>query len=213
MARIIFGAPLPDQEANLAKLVELGRAIAMAEPNDSLASLSPQIQQITRHVAEKEEWFATYFAGLRKQLNEAVGDASNQQRNKSIRAFTASSDAPHRDAIALVKRAYSQSGQVAPDPIPDDVIALVASAAGQASHAVGVLLERIMCDNADLAKPRIRNLLWDQEIAGHVGRPINGMPLIVITNDAFFREAASRAGNTAAVCSAEEYLARLTLAP
>jgi hypothetical protein len=70
-----------------------------------------------------------------------------------------------------------------------------------------------MCDNADLAKSRIRNLLWDQEIAGHVGQSINGMPLIVITNDTYFREAASRAGNTAAVWSAEEYLAKLGLAP
>ncbi len=211
MARLVFGAPLSGQEANVAEFVELARAIGTADPADDLAAFASPIQQIAAHVGEKESWFASYFSDLRQQVNEAAGAASNQERNKIIRTFTRSDEAFRLDAIAHAKRAFDQAGEAAPEPIPADVISRVMPATASASHAVGVLVERIMCDNADLTKSRIRNLLWDQEIAGSIGQSINSLPLLVVTSDSYFRDAAARASHAAAVCSPDEYFSKLGL--
>jgi hypothetical protein len=108
----------------------------------------------------------------------------------------------------MMQRAARQSGkELAKDP-SEETIRRVMLAGRSSSVAVGLLLERV-CDGANLEKPRIRNLLWDQEIAFSIGNSISGHRVVVVTNDAFFKEAAKLAGTESSVCSLSEYLALL----
>jgi hypothetical protein len=77
------------------------------------------------------------------------------------------------------------------------------------SHAVGILLECVVCEGANLDNSRIRNLLWDQEVAASVGQSMDCLPMLLITRDGFFREAAVRAGHHTAVYPPAEYAAML----
>ena len=62
-----------------------------------------------------------------------------------------------------------------------------------------------------LGKPRHRNLMWDQEVSASVGQSVDGLPIILVTSNTYFGEAAGMAGHPLAVCTPNEYLAKLEM--
>jgi hypothetical protein len=211
ISRLVFGEPLRDQEDNVAAFVELARGIAMADVADDLGGFRDGIQLVADHVSQKERWFAEYFENLREQVYEATKSVTNSERNKAVRAWTRSDAAIRMDAEALVRRAFSQAEREVPHQIPPHLIDCVLAASRPGSWAVALLLERIICDNTDLGKLRHRNLMWDQEVSASVGQSVDGLPIIVVTSDSYFGETAGMAGHRSAVCTPDEYLAKLEM--
>lgn len=205
MSRLAFGEVSEEERTNVVAHIELAQMIATAPDEDDLSTMAERIRAISAHVAAKENWFAEYFANLRQEVRDVPGDKTLNERHALVRAHMNSEMARREDAIALVARTFRQRGRDAPDPIPPSLIEKVELSSRTSSHAVAVLLERIVCDGANLDKPKIRNLLWDQEIAGNAGQEIDGLPILVVTRDKFFAEAARRAGHPAAVCDPSQY--------
>lgn len=217
LSNLLFDVVLPYHAVlsyhvkNVAVLVELAQRIATADDADDLADVQEDILAVAEHVDQKEIWFAEYFENLRNQVRLSTVSSTNSERNAAIRAFTRSKSMMCLDAIALITRTYLQAGVTVPQTIPIAVINRVLAMSRAGSVAVGLLLERIFCDNASLDKPRIRNLLWDQEIASSMGSTIKGLPVVLVTDDGFFAEVARLAGSAPSVYSLEKYLAKLTL--
>jgi hypothetical protein len=211
VSRTVFGNAIPWLEENFAALIELSRSIAFSESADNLAVFSEDIESIAQHVEEKEGWFTQYFGDLRQQVFEAAKSHTKGEMHAVVRSFTRSAEMFRCDAEALVKRAYRHADQQPPDPLPSVLINRVLATSQHSSAAVGLLLERIICDNANLEKSHIRNLLWDQEVAGSMGQTIDGLSVLLVTNDKFFAEAAKISGNEAAVFTLKEYLSQLGL--
>jgi hypothetical protein len=209
VSRLIFGKASRAQEQNVDAHIELAQSIALADDADDLAAFHNGIQTVAQHIEEKERWFVEYFEGMRRQIIEATKAKTKGERNAEVRAFTRSETAMRADAAALVVRAYEQTGRTVPDDIPEALIDRVLPASRPSSCATGVLMERIICDDAGLEKSSIRNLLWDQEVAGNVAQSINGLPVLLVTGDKYFTEAAGRIGYAQGVCKPEEYLTKL----
>ena len=207
VARIIFGDATASQRETLGAHISLARAIASA--SDDLTALHERIHSVAEHVETTEKWFAEYFGDLRRQIIEGAEHKSKRDRNAEVRAYVRSEQAMRADAAVLVARAFQEAGQPVPDPIPEGQIDQVLPVSRPGTHSVGVLIERIICDDAGLEKSRIRNLLWDQEVAGSLGQTINGLPVLLVTSDKYFTEAADRVGYRQGVCGPEEYLRRL----
>jgi hypothetical protein len=211
VSRTVFGEALPWLEENFAAFIELSRSIAFSESGDDLAVFSTEIKSIAQHVEDKERWFTQFFGDLRQQFLEAAESHTIGEQRLEVRAFTGSAEMLRHDARALVTRAYHQAGQQPPEPLPSVLIDRVLATPQHSSAAVGLLFERIICDSADLEKSNIRNLLWDQEVAGNMGQTIDGLPVLLVTDDKFFANVAKISGNEAAVCTYEEYLCQLGL--
>jgi hypothetical protein len=209
VARILFGEPTLLQRENVDVHISLARAIASASDSDDLATLHEGIHSVAEHLETTEKWFSEYFGDLRRQIIECTKHMSKRDRNAAVRAYVRSEEARRDDAAALVARAFQEAGLPVPDPIPEEAIDQVLPLSRPGSHAVGVLIERIICDDAGLEKSCIRNLLWDQEVAGSLGQTINALPVLLVTSDKYFKEAAERVGYKQGVCGPEEYLRRL----
>jgi hypothetical protein len=206
LARLLFGSVPREMDENLDALVEVARIVAEAEDADDLSSVHDRIEAVAQHVGEKEAWFAEYFEDLRLRVLAASDSTTAKEHNAVIRAFTRSEEGIRADAVALATRAFRQTGRQVPEPMPDNIIDRVVAASGPASCAAALLLEIILCDGANLDKFRIRNLLWDQEVASDVGQSIEGLPVILVTNDSFFGRAAALSGHNGVVCTLEKYL-------
>lgn len=209
MSHLVFRQASEDDRANVIAHIELAQMIASVPDGDDLARMMESIGTVAAHVAAQEQWFAEYFASLCRAVEDVPGDETLRERHALVRSYVRSAEARRDDAIALITRTYRQRGITPPDPIPSDLIERVELASRTSSLAVAVLLERIVCEGASLDKPKIRNLLWDQEIAGNLGQQIEGLPILVVTADGFFAEAARRAGHAAAVRSPLEYATML----
>lgn len=205
MSHLAFGEVSAEERANVLAHIELAQRIATAPDQDDLSSMAEPIRAISAHVTAKENWFAEYFANLRQEVRDVPSEETLNERYSFVRAYVNSEAARREDAIALVTRTFQQRGRDVPEPIPPNLIEKVELSSRTSSHAVGVLLERIVCDGANLNKPKIRNLLWDQEIAANAGQEIDGLPILVVTSDKFFAEAARRAGHAAAVRNPPQY--------
>ena len=205
MTQLAFPPAAGDDLADVLAHIELAQMIASAPEDDDLAELAESIDTVATHVSEKEQWFSEYLGNLRREVESAAGNETLRERRAAVRSYVNSPEARHDDAIALVTRTYHKRGLALPVQIPESLIQRVALASCTSCLAVGVLLERIVCEGANLDKPKIRNLLWDQEIAGNLGQQIEGLPIVVVTADGFFAEAARRAGHAWAVKSPLEY--------
>ncbi len=208
VSRLVFGDISEGDSENMSALFDLADRIATADWGDDLHDLLPAISEIASHVAKREEWFARYFTELRGTIESSSASHSASERNAAVRSFTRSAEAQTLDAIAMIERALRQSGR-APSELTEEMIRRVMQAVRAGSVATGLALERIVCDRANLEQSRIRNLLWDQEIAINLGNRISGLPIMVVSDDSYFGEAARLAGTEASVCSLAEYLALL----
>ncbi len=211
ISRTVFGNAIPWLEDNFFALIELARSIAFSDNTDNLAVFSKDIKSIAQHIEAKEKWFTQYFGDLRQQVLEETKSHTTSEMHAVVRSFTRSEELLRCDAEALVKRAYHQAEQQLPDPLPCFLVNRVLTTSKQSSTAVGLLLKKIICDNVNLEKSHIRNLLWDQEVAGNIGQTIEGLSVLLVTDDKFFVEAAQIGGNKAAVCILTEYLSLLGL--
>ena len=209
ITRLVFGGASKDQEDNVSAFVELTRSLGTADPSDDLAEFRTDIRSVSDHVYRKEKWFTEYFVNLRQQVLNATKSATNRQRNKAVRNWTRSETAMRLDAEALIRRAYSQVNQTVPEPIPSNIVDGVLIMTRPGSCAAALVLERILCDDIDLEKSRHRNLMWDLEISASVGQTVDGVPIVIVTDDAYFAEAARLAGHPSAVCTLDAYLVRL----
>jgi hypothetical protein len=211
VSQAVFGEAPTDQVANVNALVELVGVIAAAPPLDDLQDVRHAIRKVATDVAEREHWFAGFFAQLRTQVVEAAQGVPARDRNKLVRDFIRSEAAIRLDAELLVRRAYRQAGMTPPDVIPSSTVDAVLPLSRAGSYAAGLVIERVLCDNIDLDKARNRNLMWDQEVSSSVGRTIGGSPVVLVTSDSYFREAATIAGCPHSVCNPDEYRVRLGL--
>ena len=146
---------------------------------------------------------------MRQAVRGASGDETINEKQARVRAYMNSAEARREDAIALVTRTFRRRDRVLPDPIPPRLIEMIEQSSRTSRHAVALLVERIVCDGAHLDRPKVRNLLWDHEIAGNLGQEIDGLPILVVTSDKYFAAAALRAGHGSAVRSPLQYAAML----
>lgn len=213
IARLLFGHDPPDLAASVADVVETCRFIADAPATDDLQVVWRTIESLAQHVAEKEAWFAEYVRALAAQFDGVpyAPDEDPRSRRKQVRAFLRSPEARRLDAVAMIRRAYDQIGRPVPDPIPDHQVATVVDACRAGSAATAAVLERVLCDGANPDKDRIRNLLWDQEVAFQIGQHVNGLPVLLVTDDGFFAQAVAPEQLSAAVQRKAEYWATLGL--
>jgi len=189
--------------------VHVARVVGGAESNFDQADVDDTVTAVRAHVAEKELLFANEFRSIRAQLASAATGLCASEKNNKIRAFTQSDELALIDARALVHRAFQHQGQPAPVPIPDDLMARVLQVSRTGSYAAALVLERVLCDNIDLDNDGKRNLVWDQEIAANLGKEINGLPIVLVSTDRFFLEAAERAGHSSSVLTLSQHLAKL----
>lgn len=212
-AQLIFGATPTDLTGSAAQLTHIARVLGQAEHDFDQADVDDTVAIVRAHVAEKEMSFADAFKSIRAQLASAANGLSKSARNKQIRAFTQSDELARIDAQALVHRTFQHWGRPAPDPIPDNLLARVLEVSRTGSYAAALVLERILCDDADLDDEGKRNLLWDQEIAANVGKAIDGVPILIVSTDRFFAAAAKRAGHPGSVLTLPQHLATLGVEP
>lgn len=209
ISRAVFGEAVSWLKEDFTALIKLSHSIAFSENTNDLNLLDADIKLIAQNVEKQEKLFAQDLENLRHQVFEAAESFTVRERNREVFSFTRSPDTLELDAKYLVNRAYHQANKQPPDPIPSDIIRRILPISQNWSLAVGILLEKIICENANLEKSRIRNLLWDQEVAGNIGQIIDGFPVILVTQDTYFAKVAELIGNKSAVCTKEEYLIRL----
>jgi len=206
---LLFGRELPDVIDTLNVLLEVCRIIATAGDADTLEEIQPAIVSIAEQVTERESWFGSHLAELTHLVRNHGGVGDDARGLTRAREFLRSNEFTMVDAPALVKRAYSQAGLEVPSPLPEDQVAMIARVCAIGSMATATAIERVVCDGANTDSDRIRNLLWDQEVAFQVGQQVGGFSTLLVTDDRLFKEAAARAGGGGAVLSAAEYSTRL----
>jgi len=215
VSRIVFGQPLPHLQEYFTALKNLARAIASYESvEEFLAELpifSTNISIVAKHVQDKEEWFSEYFEDLRQRYFKIDESYTTENRKADVNSFIDSIERDSLDAKALINRAYKQSKQAPPNSLPADLVSSVSSIFRLSSLSVGLLVKKILCDNVNLQKSSIRNYLWDQEVAGNIGQIIEGLPVLLVTDDKFFREVAREVGYRHSVCTLKEYISLLGL--
>ena len=207
VARLLFQADPPSIVSTISELIETARYIRDACDTDDLQRITPTLQQVADHVASKEKWFADFARSILTQVNALTpsGALNGPDSRAQVRTLLRSSEALRLDAAALAGRAYKEMGITIPDVFPQDHLDAIMAACRAGSTATALVLETVICDGANLDKSRIRNLLWDQEVAFQLGQTIAGMPVLLVTDDSFFKRAASAAGFDTSVRNKSEY--------
>lgn len=215
IAQFVTGRPLEANKGSTLELVTLCQAVETTDPTELPAAGLESLGKLAEHVMATEEWFAGHIAEVKHQLQEAMRsspDSTISERNKAIEAFFQSDAAARLDAGSLIRRAYSQQGLAIPVPVPEDLITRVVEAFRAGITATALAYKRTLQNDVNLNKPRIRNLIWDQNIAFNIGQRVLDRDILIVTKDGYFRDAAVEAGFPDAVYGCDQYLRWLGVA-
>lgn len=205
VALMLFRENPPGLANTLGLLVECCEEIAEASPDEDLKAVQSTIDEIAHNGARLEAWFADHLADLKRQLLEATAKHLGQADRSTIRRFLRS-DLARLDATALIRRAYGQLGKRIPESIPEPHIEAVAEKCAAGTAVLTEAFVMIICDGANLESSKIRNLLWDQELAFPVGQQVKDTRVHLVTNDKVFARALTHIGFERFVSTLDDYL-------
>jgi hypothetical protein len=212
IARLLFGSEPPEISNTMTETVACCRYIYSEPKGSTLGKAAPTLRAIAAHNLELEAFFVEHTRSLREDVHAAPIDSQHGTATKQARAFLRSDAAAAADAASMVTRAYKQMGRDVPEPLPEPEVRKVRDACRTGSAALAIALERILCDGANPDNTRIRNFLWDQEVAFSMGNRIAGLPVLLVSEDPIFKDAAAAVGAADTVVSLRMYLESLGLA-
>lgn len=171
---------------------------------DEESVLLQRCRDMALHVSEVEQRFATDVTELGLALKRGVEELGGTV-GRDLRRLLRSTQPLEQSARILIEATLRQSGRPVPKEIPQQAVHEVVDVFRTGFVAMAMALERIHCDGANVESDRIRNLVWDQNIAANVGHHLGEFPVLVVTDDRFFADAARRTGHTSAVATHSEY--------
>jgi hypothetical protein len=205
----LFGTTIPSRPLTYQAVASLLARFTAAAPPERGEPSYLVIEQIAGFVAQRESLFAESMgkvAGSVRQLMATTG-LSNQATRAQIREVLRSSDALGNLAELNVLGIAQLYGAT---PTDADIMAmrqLVLMHFPVAMSVLRRLLEKAVVSDAKWDLPRNANSLWDLWLSYHAsgGSIIEGVPILLVTEDTLILEAAQEVGHEAFVAREEEY--------
>ena len=188
VCRLLLGVAPKGFAGARAAITHLAERVARAAPNDDLAALLPEAQELRDHVDGIERERATLLMNhfIRLAVPGAVSwDAfvRNPAVQAEVRAWVDSPDSLRALAASEVLMAYKAAGLTYPWPLPDEMVDLVLRHFRYPLAVEAAVLRGVVERGWDLRTAGRGNSIWDAQIAFNAGQPLAGNRSITLVTD------------------------------
>lgn len=210
VAMNLLDITLDDRLPAMRLIAEICERVAISVSHDDLRDLQEGLSLIAEFVSAEERAFVQHLweravKGVDPSATSWHALEGNAAARKRVREFAASAEA----RVLLAKSLVASLGPQGQARMEDmDLIQRVLDDFGTAITFENALLLKILNEGFDLTKKKRPNFFWDQQLAYNVGlsHSLDGLPVMIVTDDGFIRTAAVEAGHGDRVANLPEYL-------
>jgi hypothetical protein len=215
----LFGQRVAGREEEIEATSTFVGRVANCQGTTELHEALSAVGDLRRHVARVE---AEFVDSMRHMVQHLDPDAqgwetfrNDPERRQAILARIDAGVGSRYFAEGLVTTAARLVGATLVGEAFEQRVELVLANCGAPIQFFDAIVRKLVSGGIDRSKSERANSIWDLQIAfyGNPGWTMDGVPLVLVTEERAIRDAAVRAGDSSAVMSLQEFSTSLDSVP
>ena len=215
----LFGQDVSGREEEIEAVSAFVGRVANCQGTAELHEALSTLGGLRRHVARVEADFVDSMRHMVQYLDPDAQDwetfRNDPERRRAILARIDAGVGLRYFAEGLVTTAARLIGATLVGEAFEQRVELVLANCGTPIQFFDGIVRKLVGGGIDMSKPGRANSIWDLQIAfyGSPGWTMDGVPLVLVTEERAIRDAAARAGDSSAVMSLQEFTTSLDSIP